>query len=211
MIEYACKHCGEGMSSPDSMTGKLEMCPHCQYLTRVPADDHLHLTCTHCGEPMTSSPDRIGRFEACPACSRRVKVLDPAVLAERKWIEETGGYCSDRQLAFASNVGLKANASMTAREVSRLLTSWDRVKHYINGLIIHLTDSTAADVGIPRVQIEEMAAAMVNASDPFVPTIYETVGDDGHSSEFIEPRTALYREMSIRLFGQFPELKRRLR
>ena len=36
MIDYTCQHCGERMSSPDSLAGQPDTCPACNRITTVP-------------------------------------------------------------------------------------------------------------------------------------------------------------------------------
>jgi len=74
MIEYKCPACAAAMGSPASMAGKMETCPHCSAVCRVPVPEGLQAvsrtgraspsttarrigvpTCQQCGGPMVRS------------------------------------------------------------------------------------------------------------------------------------------------------------
>jgi len=46
--------------------------------------DMIHYKCNKCGAEMESPDSMIGKMETCPACKRRMKVKDPAVVAEEE-------------------------------------------------------------------------------------------------------------------------------
>lgn len=155
----------------------------------------IEYQCTHCRQQLSSPDSMIGRFEVCPACDKRVKVPNPVAKSERE-------RCSDRQLDFASSLGLKANASMSMRELSLMLTSFERLKHYFYGVFLHVSGRSAADLGIPRLAIESLAAQLVNEGNPLVDSVFEQVGEKS-SSEFIEPKSPLFYDVSAILIENF--------
>ena len=83
-----------------------------------------------------------------------------------------------------------------------MLTRFERLKHYFYGVFLHVSGRSAADLGIPRLAIESLAAQLVNEGNPLVDSVFEQVGEKS-SSEFIEPKSPLFYDVSAILIENF--------
>jgi hypothetical protein len=110
---------------------------------------------------------------------------------------------SDAQISFAGNLGLKVCAATSMRGVSEILTRFDRTKHYFYGMLSRSLGRTAADLGIPRDDMEKLVARLVNRQSPIVDAIYSRVGPDESSSQFIKRGEAVFKDAADILTTEF--------
>ena len=96
-VVFYCWRCGQKISVPDTMQGKLLPCPGCERLltvppgadvpkrtVQIPDDEELVLTendmtfdCVHCNYILVADKRGAGMTLPCPRCGMPVKVPQP--------------------------------------------------------------------------------------------------------------------------------------
>lgn len=125
-----------------------------------------------------------------------------------------------KQEGYARTIGLILTGEETREEVSDLLASFERVKHYLFGLWIFLVGESATRKRVQVEYVRTFAVAIVNQDPGVCQEICDLVGPDGHSEEFlateIELRAAIGREFmkkfevyAGRPFPVWPDRRRR--
>lgn len=86
MIQYQCGKCGAQMESPDVMKGKVEVCPECGTLNRVPSASRFGeiFSCARCEEDF-SRKDKMKLYHGelvCEKCGVFLEDIEKVVLPE---------------------------------------------------------------------------------------------------------------------------------
>jgi len=82
----------------------------------------IRYKCNKCGAEMESPDSMIGKMETCPGCRRRMKVKDPAVVAEE---EQRKRLATEKDIAYLRGLGFDVADGLTKEESARLHTVWE--------------------------------------------------------------------------------------
>lgn len=96
-VVFYCWRCGQKISVPESMQGKLLPCPGCERLLTVPpgadvpkrfvplpdeeeivvTENDIAFDCVHCDYLLVADKRGVGMMVNCPGCGKPVKVPAP--------------------------------------------------------------------------------------------------------------------------------------
>ena len=77
----------------------------------------LKITCGACGASLNVDEKHIGKKGNCPKCGKAVEIVDP----QEKTRKKKPRPASDRQKAFATDLGITFDDSISSREISKLI------------------------------------------------------------------------------------------
>lgn len=185
------------MSSPDSMVNLEDFCPNCKAAVKVPQP--------RIAKSSTANTDRNRKLHATykqrygrlpqpdPRGSRRTETVRAKRPRARKGraVAVESPPATDRQMNYARAIGLEFADDISKDEIGRMLTSYERIRHYLYGLWLFLAGESATTADGGKDYIQTYASAIINQDPSLAEEISELVGDDGHSEEFLPADTDL--------------------
>jgi len=191
MIQFPCPACGREVRAPDGSAGRRGRCPYCRGSVAIPAlkpvraedeDEPLKALAAAAAPPPPPAP-QAGR----PPPPLPPSAAEPA---------------TERQLAYAADLGLPLPPGATKAQGIELIASFEHIRHYIFGLWLAMTGQSAAELGLSD-QVEALAVEIVNGNPQLRGQLADVVEEFERSRDFLRADPGLRRTMEKILRKRF--------